>query len=84
MKFDEYFNPYNPIHVGAFKHQQKTGWWPLWFGVVGDQQIDEADRHQWGMLAMAKCSEAWLEYVDYKHKCKTEFIPGTRCCPNQL
>ena len=71
MKFIDYFDPYNPTHVEAFEHQEKAGWWPLWFAV----KVNQTDKHQWIMIAMAKCSQAWVEYVEWKQKCKTEFIP---------
>ena len=71
MKFIDFFDPKNPNHIKAYLLLMDKGYWPVNFA----KEVDQSDRIHWYIFAMAKCSEAWLEYVDYEKKCKTEFIP---------
>ena len=71
MKFIEFFDPKNPDHIKAYLSLVDKGYWPVEFAT----EVDQSDRQHWYLFAMVKFTNAWLEYVDYKEKCETEFIP---------
>jgi hypothetical protein len=81
MKFVDYFDPKNPDHINAYLNLVDKGYWPVDFAT----EVDQSDRHHWAVWAVSFLANAWLEYMDYKQKCKTEFIPrANKCCPSLL
>ena len=71
MRFVDYFDPKNPEHINAYLSLVDKGYWPVDFAT----EVDQSDRQHWYLFAMLKFTNAWLEYVEWKQKCKTEFIP---------
>lgn len=71
MRFVEFFDPKNPEHINAYLSLVDKGYWPIDFAT----DIDQSDRQHWYLFAMLKFTNAWLDYMEWKQKCKTEFVP---------
>jgi hypothetical protein len=71
MRFVDLFDPKNPEHINAYLCLVDKGYWPVDFAT----EVDQSDRQHWYLFAMLKFTNAWLDYVDWKQRCKTEFIP---------
>jgi hypothetical protein len=59
MKFSEWFDPYNREHLDAYRHCEKTGFWPENF--IPDNI--EGQAHYFAIEAMHILGKAWLRYT---------------------
>jgi hypothetical protein len=59
----DFFDPYNVSHLKAYRHLEKTGFWPK--GFIPDEIIGLAMAWQVGLVA--KLARAWLQAAEAGH-----------------
>lgn len=56
--FCEWFDPYNPKHLEAYKHLQDTGFWPEDFWKEAGSRFIETN---WQLMINSKLANAWID-----------------------
>ena len=60
----EFFDPYNVSHLKAYRHHEKTGFWPE--GFVSDEMMKNCPL-LWQAELTAKLARAWLQAAEDGH-----------------
>ena len=63
----EFFDPYNIEHLKAYRHLEKTGFWPE--GFVSDEMMKNCPM-LWQAELVAKLARAWLQAAEDEHIAK--------------
>ena len=59
MTLPEFFDPYDPNHIAAYRYLESTGSWPVGF-LPYEIEIGSC----WQMEILAKMAEAWLKKME--------------------
>lgn len=57
----EFFDPYNPEHLAAYRHLEKTGAWPEGFL---SEDIYLAMHPSWNVELVGLMAQAWLKHME--------------------